>query len=120
MPDAAPVARAASEDAAPYAFVEDIAASWQDYKELAAALADPVPPGLVVHIAGPTDEGIRVIELWETKQAWARCRSDRLGRGISAPGRAPRPQGAFRPLHPAQIVFGKTPVPGSTQQGDKK
>jgi hypothetical protein len=38
-----------------YAFVEDIAASWEQYGRFAAALEGPIPDGLLFHAAGPTD-----------------------------------------------------------------
>jgi hypothetical protein len=39
-----------------YAFVQDVAASWQQYELIAAATVEPVPDGLILHVAGPTDE----------------------------------------------------------------
>ena len=45
----------------------------------AAALAGPVPEGLILHAAGPTDEGFRIIALWECEEAWQRFVADRLG-----------------------------------------
>jgi hypothetical protein len=61
-----------------YAFMQDIAASWQDYDRIMATTFDPIPFGLIVHLAGPTDEGIRIINLWESEQAWQAFESKRL------------------------------------------
>jgi hypothetical protein len=61
-----------------YAFVEDIAASWEHYGRFAAALEGPLPDGLLLHAAGPTDEGFRIIGVWESEEAWQRFRRDRL------------------------------------------
>src|SRR5438094_7283143 len=63
----------------PFAIVQDVPASWEHYGRLAAAICDPVPDDLILHVAGPTDEGFRTIEVWETRQAWDRCRAARLG-----------------------------------------
>jgi hypothetical protein len=60
-----------------YAFVQDIPASWEHYERLAAAIGDPVPAGLILHVAGPTDEGFRTIEVWETRDAWERFERER-------------------------------------------
>jgi hypothetical protein len=60
-----------------YAVVHDVPASWDAYRHLIAAVEGP-PPGLLVHIAGPTEEGIRVIDLWESQLAWERFRDQRL------------------------------------------
>lgn len=58
----------------PYAVVQDVPASWEQYEELAAHLLERIPDGLIYHVAGPTDEGYRTIEVWETKAAWERFR----------------------------------------------
>jgi hypothetical protein len=63
----------------PYAVVQDIPASWEHYAPLAQAFRDPLPDGLILHVAGPTDEGFRTIEIWETRDAWQRFDADRLG-----------------------------------------
>lgn len=60
-----------------YAVVSDVPASWELYQPLGDAVADPVPPGLLLHVAGPTDEGFRVIDVWETREDWERFRADR-------------------------------------------
>jgi hypothetical protein len=36
-----------------YAFVQDVAASWEQYGRVAAALVEPAPAGLLLHVAGP-------------------------------------------------------------------
>ena len=57
-----------------YAFVQDISASWHDYQRVTADTVQPAPAGLILHLAGPTDEGFRVIGVWESKAAWERFR----------------------------------------------
>ncbi len=86
-----------------YAVVEDIAASWEHYQRFADALAGPIPEGLVLHAAGPTDEGFRIIGVWESEAAWMRFRSDRLGPDAEAVAEAPP---TFRALRPEHIVRG--------------
>jgi hypothetical protein len=88
----------------PYAFVEDIAASWERYERFAAAFDGPPPDGLLLHAAGPTDEGFRIIGVWESEAAWDRFRSDRLG-GTEPVGEAPT---TVRVLRPAHVVHGVT------------
>ena len=60
-----------------YAIVQDVPASWAHYAATAAGMCDPLPDGLILHVAGPTDEGFRTIEIWETREAWERCRAAR-------------------------------------------
>jgi hypothetical protein len=62
-----------------YAIVQDVPTSWAHYPALAAAIGDPVPDELILHLAGPTDEGFRTIEVWETRHAWERCRVELAG-----------------------------------------
>jgi hypothetical protein len=87
-----------------YAFVQDIAASWRDYQQVAAALVDPPPTGLILHAAGPTDEGVRVIAIWDDEPACQRFRRERLEPAIARLGGPARPQPTFRDLHAAQLV----------------
>jgi hypothetical protein len=62
-----------------YAVVQDVPASWDAYLEAVGKLGDWVPDGLLVHVAGPTDEGVRLIDIWESQIAWQNFRSERLG-----------------------------------------
>jgi hypothetical protein len=56
--------------ARPYAAVADIAASWQTYLRLAADFGDDLPEGLILHAAGPTDAGTRIIDVWASEAAY--------------------------------------------------
>lgn len=80
--------------------------SWAEFRWLAAGLYEPAPVGLVVHIAGPTDEGVRVINVWESEQAWRRFQNERLEPARAALGGPARHVPTTRDLHAAQIVLG--------------
>jgi hypothetical protein len=56
----------------PYVLVEDVAATWERYEQLAAPLRKATPAGLILHAAGRTDEGFRIVEVWESEDAWRR------------------------------------------------
>ena len=88
-----------------YAYVHDVASSWVQYELVAAALVDPPPEGLLVHLAGPTDEGVRIIDVWESEDAWEHFRAERLAPAIAALGGPSRPEPAFRDLHPEHVVL---------------
>jgi hypothetical protein len=81
-----------------YVVVEDVAASWEQYAHVASSLAGPAPAGLIVHAAGPTDEGFRIVALWESEEAWRR-----FADGVGSPA-APQVVRALRPEH---VVFGE-------------
>ncbi len=89
-----------------FAFVQDIAATWQQYERLAAAIAVR-PEGLVLHVAGPTDEGFRIIGVWESESAWERFTAE--FQREHAPPRPPTPT-TFRALQPKHVVFGRLPA----------
>ena len=93
-----------------YAFVNDVAASWEHYRRFADALAGPIPEGLVLHAAGPTDEGFRIIAVWETEDAWERFRAERLGAEDEAGAHVPP---VFRPMLPAHVVLGGRRLPSA-------
>ena len=58
-----------------YALVHDVPASWERYAAIARSVGHG-PPGLLLHVAGPTDEGFRMIEVWETEAAWRQFAPD--------------------------------------------
>ena len=89
-----------------YACVQDIPATWDTYLGIAEALETPAPAGLVLHVAGPTDEGFRMIGIWDARETWDRFRHDRL-RSIYeriAAGSHIRP--TYRELHIAHQLSG--------------
>jgi hypothetical protein len=55
-----------------YVLVKDVAASWERYEQFAAPLRAASPAGFILHAAGRTDEGFRIVELWESEDAWRR------------------------------------------------
>ena len=87
-----------------YAFVEDVPASWEHYAPFAQALGGSAPEGLILHAAGPTDEGFRIIAVWESEDAWLRFLADRLGTAVDG---AAEVAPVFRALRPAHIVYGQ-------------
>jgi hypothetical protein len=54
-----------------------------------------------VHAAGKTDEGFRVIELWESEEAWRRFTAR-----LADPG-SPSPHQVLRALSPEHVVYGE-------------
>jgi hypothetical protein len=85
-----------------YVVVEDVAASWEQYAHVASSLAGPAPTGLIVHAAGPTDEGFRIVALWESEEAWRRF-AERVGSAKALPA-VPQVVRALRPEH---VVYGE-------------
>jgi hypothetical protein len=90
-----------------YALVEDVAVSWESYERFAADLERSVPAGLILHAAGRTDEGVRIIEVWESEDAWHRFAADvRRTDG----DRFAAAQRYVRDVTPAHVVYGNPPA----------
>jgi hypothetical protein len=89
-----------------YAFVSDVPASWEHYEAFARAFEGPAPEGLLLHAAGPTEEGFRIIGVWESEEAWDRFRAGRLAVDVEAVTHAPP---TVRTLVPRHVVRGGAP-----------
>jgi hypothetical protein len=88
-----------------YALVKDVPASWEQYRGMARSF-EHVPPGLLLHVAGPTDEGIRIIEVWESEVAWRRFAAD-LGSALGSVDPGVGPRTVVRDLRAAHLVIGE-------------
>jgi hypothetical protein len=87
-----------------YVLVRDVPASWEGYRAIEASL-DPVPPGLLLHLAGPTDEGFRIVEVWASEADSARFADVlRTALGLVDPVMEPLP--LVRELRPRHVVCG--------------
>ena len=85
-----------------YVVVEDVAASWEQYGRFADALDGPAPAGLILHAAGPTDEGFRIVGVWESEDAWRDFAAQ-----LDAGSDSPEPAHALRALRPKHIIYGE-------------
>jgi hypothetical protein len=85
-----------------FAVVHDVAASWHDYHRIGSTRLEARPAGLLVHAAGPTDDGFRTIDIWVSENAWQRDR-DRW----SAPLHGLEAQLVARELHVVHLITGE-------------
>jgi hypothetical protein len=51
-----------------------------EYKLVERHLGPDRPPGLLAHVAGPTEDGWRIINVWQNEAAFRRFQSERLVR----------------------------------------
>ncbi len=115
-----------------FAVVHDVAASWADYGRVRAALPQ-TGADLLLHAAGPTDEGFRTIDVWSSEAAWQRHRP-RLERAFdpltSAPAvrtldvdhlvTAPMPTGHDRAQQPEEPTMTTQSEPTRTAPGPRR
>jgi hypothetical protein len=87
-----------------YAFVQDLPATWDAYLAIAEALGEAHPEGLVLHVAGPTDEGFRMIGVWSSRESWERFRDDRLHDILDGLSDGSRMRPTFRDLDVAHLL----------------
>ncbi|MEY2470049.1 MAG: hypothetical protein QOF21_2747 [Actinomycetota bacterium] len=53
-----------------YAFIQDVPANAEIYGQIRGKLGDDAPKGLVSHVVITQPEGLRYIDVWETKADW--------------------------------------------------
>lgn len=58
-----------------YATIRDVPASWDRYFAVGDVMTHPTPPGLLLHVAGPTNEGFRTIDIWASREDFERFRA---------------------------------------------
>src|SRR6516164_7407967 len=66
-------------------------------EELGIRSADDLPPGCIAHAVGKTDDGIVVIDVWESPEAFGRFAED-LGAVAYRKG-MPKPRPRIVPVH---------------------
>ncbi len=62
-----------------WAFVSELPISREQYDKLHVELGTEKPEGLIVHVAGESGSGVRIIDVWESKQQFELFQSERLG-----------------------------------------
>ena len=87
-----------------YAFVHDVPATWDTYHDIAETLSQDRPEGLVVHAAGPTDEGFRMIGIWDSPEMWDRFRDEHLSKILESLTCRTRVQPTLRELRIAHLI----------------
>lgn len=94
----------------PFAITIDVPASWETYQRVRADIGDAAPGGLIVHVAGPTDEGFRIIDLWETEEAFTRFQRERLAPAVARHADSTNPQPSIRGLQVEDVLEGTLPL----------
>lgn len=53
------------------------------YREVHRRVSEAVPQGLLIHTAGATEDGLRVVDVWESSEAFDRFQASRLAEAIA-------------------------------------
>ena len=51
-----------------YAYIQDVPINLGLYQQIKAELGDEPPKGLIVHVVGQTEQGLRYLDVWESKE----------------------------------------------------
>ncbi len=63
-----------------WAFIQDAGqVTLEDYDRVAAEIGDDPPEGLILHVVGRRGDSFRIIDVWESEDAYMRFRDERLG-----------------------------------------
>jgi hypothetical protein len=67
-----------------YAFIQDVPADEEIYRQVAATFGDARPAGLVAHIVMKRETGLRMVDVWESEQAWQTFHDETLWPALSS------------------------------------
>jgi len=59
----------------------------------------PAPPGAIFHWVAQTDDGIRVVDVWETNEQFEKFAQDEIGPYTQQVGFPGPPETTFRDVH---------------------
>jgi hypothetical protein len=62
----------------PYACVQDVPIGWEVYQQLMAEVGDAPAEGLVVHVVLRRPDGLRYLDVWESREARQRFVDQRV------------------------------------------
>lgn len=99
-----------------YAYVQEVPINWAIYERIRAELGWETPPGLVAHLVIEMPEGLRYIDVWQSKEDADRFFEDRVHPGGSRAGArrpvAGRDRRALQYAHPGQRGLGTAAAAG--------
>lgn len=76
-------------------------ATLEQYDQAREALGDPLGEGQISHVAGATDDGMCVVDVWESRADFDRFMEERLGEQLQRLG-FPQPQITEFPVHASE------------------
>jgi hypothetical protein len=80
-----------------WSFISELPISPDEYDALNAEIPDD-PAGLILHTASRSEVGMRIIDVWESEDAYRRFEAQQLMPAIARIGAEPPPPDAPHPL----------------------
>ena len=70
----------------PYTTIMEWEADWPTHLSIDAAIGDAPAAGLLLHAAGPSEAGTRVLDIWESKEHSTRFFAERIVPALASLG----------------------------------
>ena len=75
----------------PYVVITEFDADWDTHLRIDAAIGDGPIDGLIVHTAGRSEAGTRVVDVWQSKEQADRFFTERIVPALTSLGIEPGP-----------------------------
>jgi hypothetical protein len=67
-----------------YTFVHDVPGNARIYAQVNARIGEDMPPEFIAQVVHTLPDGLRHIEVWESRDAWERFQSERVAPAVDA------------------------------------
>jgi DNA-binding transcriptional LysR family regulator len=67
-----------------YTFVHDVPGNARIYAQVSARIGEDMPPEFIAQVVHKLPDGLRHIEVWESRDAWERFQSERVAPAVDA------------------------------------
>jgi hypothetical protein len=62
----------------PYAFIQDLPITVEQYAVIRSEIGNDAPKGLVAHVVMRHDAGLRYVDVWDSQADWERFHDDKV------------------------------------------
>jgi hypothetical protein len=97
-----------------FAFLQDVPISWEVYRHIRSQLGEKPPAGLVVHVVIETENGLRYLDVWESREAHHAFVEEKLhpavARGLARAGVTRPGEPETRPITVREVWAGSGTV----------
>ena len=67
--------------------------------ELTGLTSEDIPPGAIFHGAATTDDGMRIVDVWESREVFDRFAQEQIGPFSQQAGITEPPETTYRDVH---------------------
>jgi hypothetical protein len=74
-------------------------AQYDEVIELMGLTGGNIPPGAIFHWVANTDDGLRIVDVWESREAFDRFADEQIGPNSQQAGITEPPEMTYRDVH---------------------